>query len=109
VHKWEAVKEMFDTLSAEGHRPMVIGYSNENPFPMLGGVEPPKPSQKKAPKVAKTWSTTAAGHSANNGATPHDRIMAIIQDDEAKAAKEREKEILEWRDEKKGSEADRLV
>lgn len=93
---------MFDSLSEEGFRPMVIGYSNENPFPMLGGSEPPKPKEKPKPKPAKTWSNTAAGHSTAQGATPHDRIMAIIKDDEERAAKEREMEAMAWREQEKG-------
>ncbi|KAM3420004.1 hypothetical protein BST61_g3315 [Cercospora zeina] len=113
LHKWEAVKEMFDSLSEEGFRPYIIGYSNENPFPMLGGVEPEQPKQKStpAPKVAKTWSNFAAGHSKAQGETPHDRVMAIIKDDDEKEAKLREIQIREWTDEKKGGygEQEKLV
>lgn len=108
LHKYLAVKEMFDSLSEEGHRPMVMGYSNENPFPMLGGVEPPPPQKKKEPRRAKTWSNHMAGHRGDG--TPHERIMAIIQAEDDKEAKAREKEVNEWRDEKgKGGESERLV
>ncbi|EMF10870.1 uncharacterized protein SEPMUDRAFT_165455 [Sphaerulina musiva SO2202] len=112
IHKWVAVKEMFDSLSEEGFRPYIIGYSNENPFPMLGGVEPEQPKVKaKAPKVAKTWSNYASGHSDAKGVTPHDRVMAIIRDDDEKEAKLRELQIREWTDEKKGGygEQEKLV
>ncbi|EME79293.1 uncharacterized protein MYCFIDRAFT_199100 [Pseudocercospora fijiensis CIRAD86] len=102
LHKWEAVKEMFDSLSQEGFRPMICGYSNENPFPMLGGVEPPPPpkkAEKKEPKKAKTWSNHVAGHV--EGSTPHDRVMAIIQADEKREAELREIQAREWKDVKK--------
>lgn len=100
-----AVKEMFDSLSDEGFRPMIMGYSNENPFPMLGGVEPPPPPKKKEPKRATTWSNAVSGHSAKDGSTPHDRVMAIIKDDEAREAKLREAEVQEWEKEKSGGMA----
>ena len=115
LHKWAAVKDMFESLSQEGFRPYIIGYSNENPFPMLGGVEPEPPKPKpKAPKVAKTWSNYASGHSDSKGQTPHDRVMAIIRDDDEKEAKLRELQVKEWgiEDEKKDGrygEMDKLV
>lgn len=79
---------------------------------MLGGVEPEQPKVKaKAPKVAKTWSNYASGHSDAKGVTPHDRVMAIIRDDDEKEAKLRELQIREWTDEKKGGygEQEKLV
>ncbi|EME43776.1 hypothetical protein DOTSEDRAFT_71570 [Dothistroma septosporum NZE10] len=100
LHKAMAVKDMFDSLSEEGHRPMVYGYSNENPFPMLGGVEPPQPKKKQEPKRATTWSHTVSGHSGTQGETPHDRVMAIIQNEEERLAKERAAEVEEWGKEK---------
>lgn len=44
------VKDMFDYLANEGYRPMVIGYSKENPFPMIGGSDPP--AAPKQPKLS---------------------------------------------------------
>lgn len=100
LHKAMAVKDMFDSLSEQGYRPMVFGYSNENPFPMLGGVEPPPPPKKKEPKRATTWSHAVSGHTGAQGETPHDRVMAIIQDEEERLAKERAAEVEEWGKEK---------
>lgn len=94
-----AVKDMFDSLSTEGFRPMILGWSNENPFPMIGGVEPPPPPKKKEPKRATTWSGGVSGHSAG---TPHDRVMAIIKEDEEQEAKAREAEVREFEKEKGG-------
>ena len=79
---------------------MVFGYSNENPFPMLGGVEPPPPPKKKEPKRATTWSHAVSGHTTAQGETPHDRVMAIIQSEEERLAKERAAEVEEWGKEK---------
>lgn len=92
---------MFDSLSASGFRPMVIGWSGENPFPMIGGSEPP-PEPKK-PKVQKTttWSGAVSGHS-KDGTTPHDRVMKIIDEEERKEAEERRKEVEGWENEKGG-------
>lgn len=81
---------------------MIIGYSNENPFPMLGGMEPPPPpkkAEKKEAKKAKTWSNHVAGHI--DGQTPHDRVMAIIEADEKREAELREIQAREWKDVKK--------
>jgi hypothetical protein len=109
LHKWQAVKEMFDDLSNEGFRPMICGYSDENPFPMLGGVEPPPPPKKKEPKIAKTWSNAVAGHSETQGETPHDRVMKIIEEDEAREARLRELQVREWGEEKAGNSGQGLV
>ena len=81
------VKDMYDHLAGEGFRPMIIGWSLENPFPMIGGMEPPEPP--KAPKIkrAPTWSNTSAGHAADS--TPHDRVINIIKAEEEREAKSR--------------------
>lgn len=86
------VKEMFDSLSEEGFRPMVIGWSGENPFPMIGGSEPPPQPQVVRPKQAKTWSNAVSGH-GSDGSTPHDRIMNIINEEERKEAELRRREV----------------
>jgi len=87
LHMAYTVKDMYDHLATEGFRPMIIGWSLENPFPMIGGVEPPEPP--KAPKIkrATTWSNTSAGHAADS--TPHDRIINIIKSEEEREAKSR--------------------
>ena len=41
LHMAYTVKDMYDHLAGEGFRPMIIGWSLENPFPMIGGAEPP--------------------------------------------------------------------
>lgn len=94
-----AVKEMFDSLSDEGFRPMILGWSGENPFPMIGGSEPPLEPQKPKLKTASTWSETASGHVRMRG-TPHDRVMAIIGEEEKREAASRRKEIEKLEDEK---------
>ncbi|SMR51345.1 unnamed protein product [Zymoseptoria tritici ST99CH_1E4] len=109
LHEYLAVKEMFDYLSEKGFRPMVLGYSEENPFPMLGGVEPPKPKKRKAPRVATTWSNHVAGHSEALGGTPHDRVMRIIEEDEAREARLRELQVQEWGEENVGRGGSGLV
>lgn len=100
--KANAVKEMFDSLSDEGFRPMVLGWSAENPFPMIGGSEPPPEPVKPKIKVATTWSGTVSGHgsSAKDTGTPHDRVIAIIKDDERREAEERKKDVLSAESEK---------
>jgi hypothetical protein len=87
LHMAYTVKDMYDHLAGEGFRPMIIGWSLENPFPMIGGMEPPEPP--KAPKIkrATTWSNTSAGHSADS--TPHDRVINIIKAEEEREAKSR--------------------
>lgn len=93
------VKEMFDSLSEEGFRPMVLGWSGENPFPMIGGSEPPPEPQKPKIKVATTWSGGVSGH-GRGGTTPHDRVMAIINEEERKEAESRRKEIEKFEGER---------
>jgi hypothetical protein len=87
LHMAYTVKDMYDHLAGEGFRPMIIGWSLENPFPMIGGMEPPEPP--KAPKIkrATTWSNTSAGHAADS--TPHDRVINIIKAEEEREAKAR--------------------
>ena len=94
-----AVKEMFDSLSDEGFRPMVLGWSAENPFPMIGGAEPPPEPKKPTLKVASTWSAGVSGHSRQKG-TPYDRVMAIITEEERKEAEGRKKMVEDVTDEK---------
>lgn len=95
LYKADAVKEMFDSLSDEGFRPMVLGWSAENPFPMIGGSAPPSEPEKPKIKVATSWSGTVSGHnSATTPGTPHDRVMAIIKKDEDREAQVRKKEVL---------------
>lgn len=81
------VKEMYDHLATEGFRPMIIGWSLENPFPMIGGVEPPEPPKMPKIKRATTWSNASAGHGADS--TPHDRVINIIKAEEEREAKAR--------------------
>lgn len=78
---------MYDHLANEGFRPMIIGWSLENPFPMIGGSEPPAPPKMPKVKRATTWSNTSAGHGA--GSTPHERVLNIIQAEEEREAKAR--------------------
>ncbi|KAK3075756.1 hypothetical protein LTR53_000694 [Teratosphaeriaceae sp. CCFEE 6253] len=95
LHKCTAVKEMFDSLSDAGFRPMILGWSGENPYPMIGGIAPPPP--KKAPKmrVVTSASATVSGHGGGGKeSTPHDRVMAIIAKEEEREAKAR-REIVE--------------
>ena len=94
LHRALAVKEMFDSLSDEGFRPMILGWSGENPFPMIGGTAPPPPPKKPKIKVAASASGTFSGHGGKEGATPHERVMAIIDREEEREAKQR-KEIVE--------------
>lgn len=89
-----AVKEMFDSLATEGFRPMIIGYSNENPFPMIGGTEPPpKPKAvKEKRRVTTSESGMVSGHSIAHG-NPYDRVMRIIDDEEQRDARQRKEEV----------------
>jgi hypothetical protein len=98
------VKEMFDSLSEAGFRPMVLGWSGENPFPMIGGSEPPPEPKKPKIKVATTWSGTVSGHSSTTpqSATPHERVMAIIGNEEKKEADGRRKDVLDSAGSEKG-------
>lgn len=99
LYKAYAVKEMFDSLSDEGFRPMILGYSAENPFPMIGGSEPPPEPKKPAIKVSTSWSGTVSGHGREQ-TTPHDRVMAIITEEERKESELRRKEVEKFEDEK---------
>lgn len=99
--KAELVKEMFDSLSDEGFRPMVLGWSGENPYPMIGGSEPPPEPVKPKVKAATSASGYVSGHSSsNNPGTPHDRVMAIIKEDERREAEARKKDVLAAENEK---------
>ena len=91
IYKADAVKEMYDSLAAEGFRPMILGWSAENPYPMIGGVVPEKPKEKPKVRVATSWSGTVSGHASPG--TPHDRVVAIIAEEERKEAKKREEEV----------------
>lgn len=87
LHMAYTVKDMYDHLANEGFRPMIIGWSLENPFPMIGGAEPPAPPKMPKVKRATTWSNTSAGHAADS--TPHDRVINIIKAEEEREAKSR--------------------
>lgn len=87
LHLAYTVKDMYDHLADEGFRPMIIGWSLENPFPMIGGSEPPAPPKAEKIKRATTWSNNCAGHAANS--TPHERVLKIIEADEEREAKAR--------------------
>ena len=87
LHMAYTVKDMYDHLAGEGFRPMIIGWSLENPFPMIGGAEPPAPPKMPKVKRATTWSNTSAGHAADS--TPHDRVINIIKAEEEREAKSR--------------------
>ena len=91
LYKAESVKEMYDSLATEGFRPMILGWSGENPYPMIEGEAPEKPREKPKPKVSTSWSGTVSGHASPG--TPHDRVMAIISEDEKREAKKREEEV----------------
>jgi len=94
LHKCHLVKEMFDSLSTEGFRPLILGWSAENPYPMIGGIEPPPPPKAPKMKVVTSTSGTVSGHGGKDGSTPHDRVMAIIVKEEEREAKARA-EIVE--------------
>ncbi|KAK1061674.1 hypothetical protein LTR12_009008 [Friedmanniomyces endolithicus] len=96
LHKCHLVKEMFDSLSTEGFRPLILGWSAENPYPMIGGIEPPPPPKAPKMKVVTSTSGTVSGHGGKDGvaSTPHDRVMAIIFKEEEREAKARA-EIVE--------------
>ncbi|KAK0940327.1 hypothetical protein LTR29_008066 [Friedmanniomyces endolithicus] len=87
LHKCHLVKEMFDSLSTEGFRPLILGWSAENPYPMIGGIEPPPPPKAPKMKVVTSTSGTVSGHGGKDGSTPHDRVMAIIVKEEEREAK----------------------
>ncbi|TKA80078.1 hypothetical protein B0A55_02472 [Friedmanniomyces simplex] len=99
LHKSLLVKEMFDSLSTEGFRPLILGWSAENPYPMIGGIEPPPPPKAPKMKVVTSASGTVSGHGQGGGkagvaSTPHDRVMAIIGKEEEREARARA-EIVE--------------
>ena len=87
------VKDMFDSLSNEGFRPMVLGYSGENPFPMIGGTEPPPEPKKPKMRVVTSTSANVSGHSGKLGGTPHERVMAIIEKEEEREKEKRAEEV----------------
>ena len=103
LHMAYRVKDMYDHLAGEGFRPMIIGWSKENPFPMIGGHEPPAPPKMPKVKRATTWSNNVAGHAP--GSTPHDRVINIIQAEEEKEAKARA-EMVKAEMVREGLEAD---
>lgn len=87
------VLEMLESLSTEGFRPFILGWSGENPFPMIGGSEPPEPPAKKLrPKVARSATPAYSGHAERAG-TPHQRVMAIIEREEQRESEKRAEEI----------------
>ncbi|KAF2774571.1 hypothetical protein EJ03DRAFT_323135 [Teratosphaeria nubilosa] len=92
-----AVKEMYNSLAAEGFRPMILGWSGENPYPMIGGVAPePAPARPKLPgptRVAASASVRYSGHGGAPESTPLQRVMAIIDKEEGKEAKKRADEV----------------
>ncbi|KAK4548348.1 hypothetical protein LTR36_010218 [Oleoguttula mirabilis] len=89
-----AVKDMFDSLYSEGFRPMLMGFANENPYREIGGSEPPPEPKKFIPRAAKSVSGSYSGHGGkNSGATPHDRIMAIIEKEDEREAKRKREEF----------------
>ncbi len=78
---------------------MVLGWSGENPFPMIGGSEPPLEPQKPTIKVATSWSGAVSGH-GKEGSTPHERVMAIIEKEEEREADSRKKDVEKFEGEK---------
>lgn len=93
LYRAYTVKEMFDSLSDEGFRPMILGYSGENPFPMIGGSEPPLEPKKPKVKVATSASGYWSGHSGREVNTPHERVMKIIEKEEEREAEKRAEEV----------------
>lgn len=86
---------MFDSLYSEGFRPMLMGFSNENPYRELGGSDPPPEPKKIVQRAANSVSGAYSGHGGKNvGATPHDRVMAIIEQEEEREAKKK-RELFE--------------
>ncbi|KAK4554551.1 hypothetical protein LTR86_008406 [Recurvomyces mirabilis] len=88
---WKAnlVHEMFTSLTDSGFRPLLLGWSAENPYPMIGGSEPPPEPKKPKMRVATSASGYVSGHGGGSG-NPHERVMAIIEREEEREAKERE-------------------
>ncbi|KAF2864448.1 hypothetical protein K470DRAFT_254089 [Piedraia hortae CBS 480.64] len=102
LHQAYTVLEMLDSLSDGGFRPMILGWSGENPYPMLGGTEPPRPppnardidpltGQKK--KVATSASLRFSGHGGKPGQTPMDRINKIFEAQDEQEAGERKEQV----------------
>ena len=82
---------------------MILGWSAENPYPDIGGSEPPPPPSKpKEPKRPATYSASMSGHSKAMGETPHDRVMEIIRAEDEREAKARALEVSSGADEKFG-------
>ena len=95
LHLAYAVLEMFNSLTDEGFRPFVLGWSGENPFPMIGGAEPPDaPKKALMPQVKRSAAPAYSGHRCGpSNSTPHERIMAIIAREEEREAKKRAEEV----------------
>lgn len=83
---------------------MVLGWSGENPFPMIGGAEPPPEPKKPKIRVATSWSGASSGHGGAKGSatTPHDRVMAIITEEERREAEKRAQEVERMESNEKG-------
>ncbi|KAI6825578.1 hypothetical protein KC333_g1868 [Hortaea werneckii] len=95
LHLAYTVLEMFNSLTDEGFRPFVLGWSGENPFPMIGGAEPPDaPKKALMPQVKRSAAPAYSGHRCGpSNSTPHERIMAIIAREEEREAKKRAEEV----------------
>lgn len=75
---------------------MILGWSGENPFPMIGGSEPPPEPVKPKIKVATSYSGAMSGHGKpGTASTPHDRVMAIIGEEERREKEKRASEVEE--------------
>ncbi|RMY34934.1 hypothetical protein D0866_04938 [Hortaea werneckii] len=95
LHLAYTVLEMFNSLTDEGFRPFVLGWSGENPFPMIGGAEPPDaPKKALMPQEKRSAAPAYSGHRCGpSNSTPHERIMAIIAREEEREAKKRAEEV----------------
>lgn len=95
LHLAYTVLEMFNSLTDEGFRPFVLGWSGENPFPMIGGAEPPDaPKKALMSQVKRSAAPAYSGHRCGpSNSTPHERIMAIIAREEEREAKKRAEEV----------------
>ena len=78
---------------------MILGWSAENPFPMIGGSEPPPEPKKPKVKVTTSWSATVSGH-GKDASTPHERVLAIIGEEEKREAEGRKKDVVDAEKEK---------
>ena len=94
LHLALTVHEMFNSLTESGFRPYILGWSGENPFPMLGGVTPDPPKKVLAPRV-RSAAPAYSGHGGGRykGMNPHDRVMAIIDREEEREAEKRAEEV----------------